>query len=66
MCSSAHFGHHVELERHGYDIETDDTGDDEIEIFTITNVVHEPSGFRVARVVRNLSHFFTRFFIFLF
>lgn len=54
----AYSRHHVELERHGDHIETDDTGDDEIEVFAVANVVQESSRSRIARIIRNFAHFY--------
>lgn len=55
-CS--YFGHHIEFERHGNNVESDHARNNKIEIFAIANVVQEATSWRIACIVRNLAHFY--------
>lgn len=57
IYNSTNLRHHVELHRHGDDIEADDSGDGEVKVLGSDDVVNKQPGPGVSRVVRWLVHF---------
>lgn len=58
FISFPHLGHHVELHRHGDDVESDDGRDGQVEVLAGDDVVQRQAGRRVVSVVGRGTHLY--------